>query len=64
VINKGSVWRLRVGERGRGGLRVEDMGRIMDGGKGDVSGWEKRWRIRVKSDPETEQKKHYICSTF
>ena len=20
--------------------------------------------IRVKSDPETEQKKHYICSTF
>ena len=30
VINKGSVWRLRVGERGRGGLRVEYIGRIKD----------------------------------
>lgn len=28
VINKGSVWRLRVG--GRGGLRVEYIGRIKD----------------------------------
>ena len=41
MVNKGSVGRLTVGERGRGGLRVEDMGRITDGGKGDVSGWDK-----------------------
>jgi hypothetical protein len=45
VINKGSAWRLRVGERGRGGIYREDQG---------SSGWEKRWRVRVKGGRKGE----------